>query len=481
MPQRTPTDDVELFAAAAVAAIVTIGFAGGSHAHQPRSVADIVEETALAVVTVHVEGTEHCRPGWQELWRDHPIEHDSEDLCEDEESFEWGGSGFVIDPGGYIVTNHHVIIDDDAATDSIEIEFLPDLVVDAEINGADRGTDIALLKVDADSPLPFIRFGNSEEIRVGDRVLAIGTPVIAEEESASVGIVSARNRAHIENCLTEGYVSDYIQTDAAINPGNSGGPLLDADGDVIGVISRYGSPDESFSGVGFAVPSRIAEDVVRQLRARGHVQRGWLGFDCHFVDEYLAESLGLEESGIAIVTWVNPDSPAADAGLQSGDVILEYDGRDVREIQDLLITVSETEVGRRVRLRIWRQEQSVVLTAMVGLLEESLEDEEALALPPAEEILGMSIVTVDAGVREILGLDAEVEGVLVTEVAPDSSAYRAEIEPGEVIEEINFEPVRSARDVLRLVKEATEGDRNVVPVRVRYPGGFYFSGLQIRE
>lgn len=475
--ERMIMSAVKVFSAAAVAAIITVGATSGAPAHQPRGIANIVAETAPAIVTIYVEGTEQCRPRWQALWSALPIGEDPDDQCEDEALFEREGSGFVIDPAGYIVTNHHVIEDGNV----VEVEFSPELVLDAEIIGADKGTDIALLKVNADSPLPFIRFGDSERIRVGDAVLAIGTPGIAGAKSATVGIVSARNRAHVEECFTEGYVSDFIQTDAAINPGNSGGPLLDTFGNVIGVISQYQSPDESYSGVGLAVPSRIAEDVVRQLRVRGYLRRGWLGFDCHYVDAALAESLALAEPGIAIVTLVDPVGPAAEAGLRSGDVILEYDNQGVREVQDLLLTIAESHAGRQVRVRIWRGERSMVLTARVGLLEEEVDGDEAPGLPSATEMLGMSVVTLDAELRATLGIDEAIDGALVTAVAPRSPAYRAEIEAGEVIETINYAPVHSARDLLWRVEQAAEGERDVVPVQVRYPGGIYFSGLEIRE
>ena len=363
------------------------------------------------------------------------------------------GSGFVIDPSGYIVTNHHVI---EGASD-VEVQFSEKDRLVAEIVGADKQTDIALLKVVPEGPLPFINFGDSDSIRVGDWVLAIGNP-FGLGGSVSAGIVSARNRD-----IQAGVYDDFIQTDAAVNKGNSGGPLISTKGEVIGVNTAILSPSGASSGVALAVPSRIASLIVDQIREHGQVRRGWLGVHIQTVDTELAELLGLEKAAGALVSKVVSASPAEQAGIRAGDVILAYDGDEVEEMRDLPWMVAQTEIGRDVRVKIWRDERSQTLPVEIGrLAEEETEEETVVGQAPAAAALtqlGMSLERLEDSGRKRFGIDDSIKGVLVVAVKPNSPASRAGITPGSVIQEVNRKLVQTPTDVESLVEETRAKDR----------------------
>lgn len=252
------------------------------------------------------------------------------------------GSGFVISEDGYIVTNNHVI----AGADEISVEFFNGSTLDAKLIGTDEKTDIALLKVEADAPLPFVNFGDSDVARVGDWVVAMGNP-LGQGFSVSAGIVSARNRA------LSGTYDDYIQTDAAINRGNSGGPLFNLDGEVIGVNTAILSPNGGSIGIGFSMASNVVKGVVDQLKEFGETRRGWLGVRIQDVTEDMADAMGLPDAAGALVSDV-PEGPAMDAGMKAGDVITNFDGVDVADTRGLVRQVGATQVGKTVRVTVWR-------------------------------------------------------------------------------------------------------------------------------
>ncbi|NHX27266.1 PDZ domain-containing protein, partial [Escherichia coli] len=264
------------------------------------------------------------------------------------------GSGFVISEDGFIVTNNHVI----EKADEIKVEFFSGEILDATVIGTDPKTDIALLKVESDTPLAFVPFGNSDVARVGDWVMAVGNP-LGQGFSVSAGIISARNRA-----LTGTY-DDFIQTDAAINRGNSGGPLFNMDGQVIGVNTAILSPNGGSIGIGFSMASNVVTNVVGQLKEFGETRRGWLGVRIQDVTADVAEAMGLEKAGGALVTDV-PEGPARDAGIESGDVILSFDGADVADTRELVRMVGNSTVGSTVRVVIYRDGGTQTLKVTLG-------------------------------------------------------------------------------------------------------------------
>jgi len=320
------------------------------------------------------------------------------------------GSGFVISADGFIVTNNHVI---DKA-DEIVIEFFDGKELDAKLIGRDPKTDVALLKVEADEPLPFVGFGDSDIARVGDWVMAIGNP-LGQGFSVSAGIISARNRT-----LRAGPYDDFIQTDAAINRGNSGGPLFNMAGEVIGVNTAIISPNGGSIGLGFSMSSKVVNRVVKQLQEFGETRRGWLGVQIQDIDEDMAEALGLENVAGAMVSGV-PAGPGADAGILAGDVILTFDGTDVEDTRGLVAAVGNAEVGKAVRVVVYRDGKTQTLLVTLGRREsaEKAEVVPAVATPeePTEtEEMGMKLVALTDEIREQLKLPEDVEGVAVVAV-----------------------------------------------------------------
>ena len=385
------------------------------------------------------------------------------------------GSGFVIDPSGYVVTNHHVIVE----ADEISVNLHNGESLLATVVGSDEKTDLALLKVQPDGPLPFVEFGDSNISRVGDWVLAIGNP-FGLGGSVSAGIISARNRN-----IDTGPYDAFIQTDAAINKGNSGGPLFNLDGEVIGVNTAIISPNGGSSGIAFAVPADIASRVVNQLREFGQTRRGWLGVRIQHVSEEIADSLGLSEPLGALVASVIDDSPAAEAGIEVGDIILSFDEMDVREMRDLPRMVAETEVGKRAKVKIWRDERTRILSVELGLLEEGTESQEGGEGPDSQEVeeglLGMTIVSLNDESRAKFGIDESVKGALVSAVEADSPAGRKGILVGDVIVEVKQEPVASPNDVKRLISEAREQNRRSILVLVNREGNLNFVGIRLQD
>ncbi|HHX90615.1 MAG TPA: Do family serine endopeptidase [Paracoccus sp.] len=370
------------------------------------------------------------------------------------------GSGFVISEDGYIVTNNHVI----EGADEIRIEFFSGLDLTAELIGTDPATDIALLKVEHDSPLPAVSFGDSEAARVGDWVIAVGNP-LGQGFSVSAGIISARGRA------LQGNYDDYIQTDAAINRGNSGGPLFNMAGEVIGINTAILSPTGGSIGIGFAMSANVADRVIAQLQEFGTARRGWLGVRIQDLTEDVADALGLDEASGALVTDVM-EGPARDAGVLAGDVITRFDGGDVRDTRDLVRRVADAGVGRAVDMIVFRDggEQTVQVT--LGLRDEGtagVRPGGPGALPPAApaQVLGMELAELDDRAREQMGLPVGMAGLVVQSIEPGSDAEAKGMRPGDVITEAGQAPVSTLSELDARIDEAREAGRRTLLLMVR--------------
>ena len=358
------------------------------------------------------------------------------------------GSGFVVDPGGYIVTNHHVI---DGAR-SIEVTLNDGRKLPAKLVGSDAETDIALIKVDA-TGLPAIPLGRSSALRVAEPVMAIGNP-FGLDHTVTVGIISGTGRV-----IGAGRYDDFLQTDAAINPGNSGGPLINTRGEAVGIATAIASRSGGFQGVGFAIPIDLARPIVQQLRTAGRVTRGWLGVSIQPLTPELAKSFGLTEPKGVLVASVAEGSPAERAGVKPGDVIVRYDGKPVDSPRALPPLVANTEIGKTVELSIVRDGAVRPVEVTVGNLTESRQ-----ASAAGERAAG-SRVAARLGVE----LQQSDKGVVVTEVRPDSPADQAGISEGDVIREVNRTPVERLEDVEKAMSRKT-GDGTRVLLRVEREG-----------
>lgn len=390
------------------------------------------------------------------------------------------GSGFVIDAEGYIVTNNHVI---DGA-DEITANFADGTKLKAELVGRDQKTDVALLRVKPAKPLKAVKFGDSDKARVGDWVMAIGNP-FGFGGSVTVGIVSARNRD-----IHAGPYDNFIQTDAAINKGNSGGPLFDMYGDVVGINTAIVSPTGGSIGIGFAVPSKTAQAVVDQLKQFGETRRGWIGVRIQAVTEDIAESMGLKEPKGALVAGITEKGPAEKAGIQAGDVIVKFDGRDVPNVRELPRMVADTPIGKKVPITVMRKGKEVALTIELGRLEEGekLAANEKSGKGGAEapavattKVSGLTLAPLDAATRAKFKIkDAVSRGVVVTEVAQDSSAAGKRVQPGSVILEVAQEEVATADDVVkRFAKAKADGKKLLLVLLASVEGEMLFVTLPV--
>jgi len=377
------------------------------------------------------------------------------------------GSGFIIDGGGYILTNNHVVEE----ADEIVVRLSDRRELVAELIGADKRSDIALLKVDA-SDLPVVKIGKSADLKVGEWVMAIGTP-FGFDHSVSVGVVSALGRS----LPSENYVP-FIQTDVAINPGNSGGPLFNLDGEVVGINSQIYSRTGGFMGLSFAIPIDVAMDVTRQIKEQGYVTRGWLGVLIQDVTRELAESFGMEKPRGALVSQVLEDSPAANAGIEVGDVILEYNGEEVQYSSDLPPMVGRTRVGDSAKVKVLREGKMKTLKVHIGELpaEEALQKAEGAPQKIKTDRLGLSVSDLSAEQRKELELDKG--GVLVDEVA-DGAAANAGIQRGDVITKLNNKAVENSKQFKTLVEKLTDGKS--VPVLVIRRSGPMFLALKVPQ
>ena len=458
--------------------LTTAGLARG-----PDSVADIAEGLQDAVVNISttqtLKGSKEGTPAGPGP-KGSPFEEFFNDFFDDQEKgglprkVSSLGSGFVIDPSGLIVTNNHVI----EGADEIIINFTNGTKLKvSKILGHDTKTDLALLKVEPKEPLTAARFGDSSKLRVGDWVMAIGNP-FGLGGTVTVGIISAKKRD-----INSGPYDNFLQTDAAINRGNSGGPLFNMDGEVIGVNTAIISPTGGSIGIGFAVPSNSAVQVVDQLKQFGETRRGWLGVHVQNVTGELAESLGLKEPAGALVASVTPGSPAAAAGLQPSDVILRFDGQPIDTMRSLPRTVASMGVGKPIEVEVWRNGATLHLNATIGRLPEEAEapepepsgDAEGAEEPDHEDLLGLSIAPLTDELRGQFHIGKSVQGVVITEVDPDSPAAQKDVKPGDVIVEVTQERVTDPQEVLdRVAAIKKSGRKSVLLLISDAKGGLRF-------
>ena len=360
------------------------------------------------------------------------------------------GSGFVIDPSGLIVTNNHVIAD----ADEIFANFNDGSKLKAELIGRDTKTDLALLRVKPDKPLVAVKFGDSEKLRVGDWVMAIGNP-FGLGGTLTVGVISARNRD-----INSGPYDNFLQTDAAINRGNSGGPLFNMEGDVIGVNTAIISPSGGSIGIGFAVPSSTAGPVIAQLQQFKEVRRGWIGVRIQNVSDEIAESLGIGKARGALVGGLNDDnSPAAKAGVKAGDVIVKFDGKDVKDVRDLPRIVADTPVGKEVDIVVLRKgkEETLKITVARAPEEEKTAADKSKPQsadadkPVVKKVLGLEVASITDDLRRRFKIKDTVKGVVITSVDRNSAAADKGLKAGQVIVEVGQEPVSAPADLQKRV------------------------------
>jgi serine protease Do len=393
------------------------------------------------------------------------------------------GSGFIIDPSGFVVTNNHVIAD----ADEINVILNDGTTLKATIVGRDTKTDLALLKVNPDKPLKAVKFGDSDKLRLGEWVIAIGNP-FSLGGTVTAGIVSARNRD-----INSGPYDNYIQTDAAINRGNSGGPLFNLNGEVIGVNTAIISPSGGSIGIGFAVPSKTVMPVIDQLREFKEVRRGWLGVRIQQVSDEIADSLNIKPARGALVAGIDEKGPAKPAGIEAGDVIVKFDGKDVKEMRDLPRIVADTPVGKDVQVTIIRKGQEESKTVKLGRLEDS--DKQQAAIDPnkdsgkngsgdksvVQRALGLDLANLNADLRKKHKIKDKVKGVVITGVDPNSAAAEKHLQPGMVIAEVQQQAVTSPTDLQqKLDKLKKDGKKSVVLLVVSPDGDPSFVALALQ-
>jgi serine protease Do len=387
------------------------------------------------------------------------------------------GSGFIIDPSGIVATNNHVIAD----ADEITVILNDGTRIKAELLGKDQKTDLAVLKIKSDKPLKAVHFGNSDQLRLGEWVIAIGNP-FSLGGSVTAGIVSARNRD-----INSGPYDNYIQTDAAINRGNSGGPLFNLNGEVVGINTAIISPSGGSIGIGFAVPSKTAIAVIDQLKQFGETRRGWLGVRIQQVTDEIAESLGIKPARGALVAGVDDKGPAKDV-IEPGDVIVKFDGTDIREMRDLPRVVADTPVGKDVAVVVIRKGQENTKSVRLGRLEDgekqqqaSLKQDSPETKPVVKKALGLELSSMTDDLRTKYKIKDTVKGVVILGVDPNSPASDKRLNPGDTIVEVAQEAVSSADEFqTRVDKLKSEGRRSALLLVASADGELRFVALALQ-
>jgi serine protease Do len=382
------------------------------------------------------------------------------------------GSGFIIDASGYVVTNAHVIAD----AEEISIKLHDNRELKAEVVGRDTKTDLALLKVESDKPLPFVKFGNSDNARVGDWVIAIGNP-FGLGGTVTAGIISARSRS-----INAGPFDDFLQTDAAINRGNSGGPMFNLQGEVIGINTAIFSPSGGNVGIGFAAPASLAQPILKQLREHGRTHRGWLGVKIQLVSPEIAESVGLSKTHGALVLDITQKGPAAKAGVKSGDIITSFNSREVSEMRFLPRLVADAPIGKAVPMTVWRNGKNVTLNVEIGELQEDAPSkaakkeaaEKAAPAPAGEMLLGMRMARVGDALRARYEIPADVDGLVVVELKRGGTAAQKGLRVGDVLLEIQGTTLQSAEDFKTGLKKASDAKRKHALLRIWRAGEALF-------
>jgi serine protease Do len=449
-------------------------------ARGPEAIADVAEQVIDAVVNISTKQTvDMSGSEMPQLPPGSPFEEFFEEFFKNRHGKNGGaptprrvnslGSGFIIDPSGLVVTNNHVI----AGADEVNVILNDGTILKAEIVGRDTKTDLALLKVKPAKPLKAVKFGDSDKLRLGEWVIAIGNP-FSLGGTVTAGIVSARNRD-----IQSGPYDNYIQTDAAINRGNSGGPLFNLNGEVVGVNTAIISPSGGSIGIGFAVPSKTVVPVIDQLREFKEVRRGWLGVRIQQVTDEIADSLNVKPARGALVAGIDDKGPAKPAGIEPGDVIVKFDGKDIKEMRDLPRIVADTPVGKDVTVTIIRKGKEVTKTVKLGRLQDA--DKQAALTPKKEtapeekpavkKALGLDLANLTDALRKQHKIKDKVKGVLITAVEPDSPAAEKHLAPGMVIAEVQQQPVTSAADLQQRIEKLKKSGKKAVVLLVVSPDG----------
>ena len=379
------------------------------------------------------------------------------------------GSGFVIDPTGYIVTNHHVI----AQANEIKVKFQDDKELKAKLIGKDQLTDLALLKVESDSPLPFVKFADSDKARVGHSVIAIGNP-FGLGGTVTSGIISAFNRD-----INSGPYDSFIQTDASINKGNSGGPLFNLNGQVVGINSAIFSPTGGSVGIGFSIPANLAKPVIEQLKKFGKTQRGWLGVRIQEITPEIAKSLALESDEGVLISMVNPGEPAEKAGLKSGDVIVEFNGKKIKDVRSLQRTVAESAVESKAKVKVWRNKKYKNFNVKLGELEkfnqtaqnETTQEDEKTTKEVELDKIGLRLVSLNSEIRKKYNVPKSVKGVSITAVKTNSFAANSGLNVGNVISQVSQQDVSEPEAVKKILEQSLKDKMESVLLQV-YEDGF---------
>jgi serine protease Do len=489
--QISPSFIAAVVGAAVALPLVTIPAA----ARGPDGIADVAEQVIEAVVNISTSQKVEQRSGpTPQLPPGSPFEEFFEEFFKNRRGpGQQGeaptnraprrvnslGSGFVVDPDGIVITNNHVISD----ADEITVVFNNGERLKAEIIGRDQKTDLAVLKVKPVKPLKAVKFGDSDSLRIGEWVVAIGNP-FGLGGSVTAGIVSARNRD-----INSGPYDSYIQTDASINRGNSGGPLFNMNGEVIGINTAIYSPSGGSIGIGFAVPSKNAVAVVDQLRQFGEMRRGWLGVRIQQVTDDIAESLGLKPTRGALVAGVDDRGPAKPAGIEPGDVIVKFDGKDIKEMKDLPRIVADTAVGKDVPVTIVRKGREETKTVKLGRLEDAEKQQVAARSDGGKDedksvvkkALGLDLSNLTEELRRKFKIKESVKGVVITSVEAGSAAAEKRLNAGDVIVEVAQEPVANADAVQKRIDTLKkEGKKSALLLVANAEGELRFVALSLQ-
>ncbi len=427
-----------------------------------KAFASLVKQAKPAVVHVEVEKTVGARNYNDQLFQNPFFEHFfgpefRRQIPQQRKQKQKGqGSGFIISADGYILTNNHVVED----ADSITVTLADKSKIEAKLIGSDPQSDVALIKIDNGNKNPFLSLGDSDALEVGEWVIAIGNP-FGLTQTVTVGVVSAKGRSSVG--LNE--YENFIQTDAAINPGNSGGPLLNIQGKVIGINSALFSRTGGYMGIGFAIPINMVKKIEKQLQNNGKVTRGWLGVGIQNIDDDLAKSFDLDSTNGILITEVQPDSPAEKAGIKQGDVIVSLDGRKLEHVQELRNKIALIVPGTEASIGIIRNGKAEKIDVKIGEKPGSTIDISGSSQnSDFNERFGLSFQELTPEIAKQLGYEGE-EGVLIGDVERGSVAEAADLKAGQLIQEINRKPVRSAKDLRDILKNSAQDNRILLRIK----------------
>ncbi len=478
--------------------ILIVSSTSARAAEMPASFADMVEKLTPSVVNISStqkvkggipglqlfgmpEGGENIPPELKEFFDQFSKQRGGKGAKPMERETQALGSGFIIDESGYVVTNNHVIAD----AEEITVILSDDTKLKAKIVGRDSKTDLALLKVDSDRKLPAVALGDSDTSRVGDWVIAIGNP-FGLGGTVTAGIISARARN-----INAGPFDDFIQTDAAINRGNSGGPMFNSRGEVIGINTAIFSPTGGSIGIGFAVPMALAKPIIEQLKTSGKIERGLLGVKIQQVSEEVADSVGLKKPMGALVIEVTKDGPADKAGIKAGDIVTQFDGKDVKEMRHLPRMVAETKVGKKSEVTVWRsgaEKKFTVDIARMNDADKDPDDAEGKNKPADKtgkvdslDVLSLSLAAITPELRTQYDIGKDVKGVVVVEVKDGSAAEKRGFRQGDVIVQVGDATVETPQAVSDAVANAKKAGRKFAMVRVQRGENATFETLPLEE